>query len=119
MAPRAHIPRLAALGAAAALAGLAGPAHAAMQCGTRLITEGDTAGELLTRCGEPTMVDRKTVLRPPVIWRNGRPWHVPGGDLEVQVEYWTYNLGPSKLMRRVTLEDGRVRKIETLGYGYR
>jgi hypothetical protein len=35
------------------------------------------------------------------------------------VEYWTYNLGPNKLMRRLRLEDGVVTEIETLGHGYR
>ena len=44
---------------------------------------------------------------------------VPGGSyIEVLVETWTYNLGPTKLMRRLTIEDGEVVDIETLGYGY-
>jgi Protein of unknown function (DUF2845) len=29
-----------------------------------------------------------------------------------------YNLGPSKLMRRLRFEDGKLVDIETLGYGY-
>jgi hypothetical protein len=115
---RIAAPRPLALLLAAVLAGLAGRAEAALNCGTRLITEGDTSGELLARCGEPASVDRKVVYRAPVVWREGRAIRVPGGDIEVQVEYWTYNFGRNKLMRRVTLEDGRVRAIETLGYGY-
>ena len=94
------------------------PATAAMRCGNHLINEGDSAGELAAHCGEPTGIDRKTVLQPAVVWRHGRPVQVAGGLLEVQVEFWTYNLGPNKLMRRVRLEDGRVKEIETLGYGY-
>jgi hypothetical protein len=96
----------------------AAPAAAAMRCGTHLITEGDTAAEMRRRCGAPDDVDVRTILRPPVIWRHGRPLHVPGGEIEVRVEYWTYNFGPNLLMRRVRVEDGRVKDIQTLGHGY-
>ncbi len=36
----------------------------------------------------------------------------------VQVETWVYNFGPLRFMRRVTFEDGRVVRIETLGRGF-
>ena len=35
-----------------------------------------------------------------------------------QVEVWVYNFGPLRYMRRVTFEDGRVVRIETLGRGF-
>jgi hypothetical protein len=101
-----------------AVAAGSGPAYAALRCGNHLVNEGDTAGELAARCGPPTDVDRRTVLRPAIIWRAGRPIQVPGGDIEVSLEIWTYNFGPNKLMRQIRVEDGRVRTIETLGYGY-
>lgn len=101
------------------LIGLAMPGKAeAFRCGNKLVVEGDTAGEVRAKCGQPTEVTRKSILRPPVIWRNGRPWRVPGGDLEVTVEFWTYNLGSNKFMQRLRLEDGEVKQIENLGYGY-
>jgi hypothetical protein len=120
MSARRHAPLLPALLALAALAATAlpMPAEAALRCGTRLVNEGDSAGELFAHCGEPTAVDRKTILQPPVIWRHGRPVRVGGGAIEVQVEFWTYNFGPNQLMRRIRIEDGRVKSIETLGYGY-
>jgi hypothetical protein len=40
------------------------------------------------------------------------------GFIEIPVDVWVYNLGPSKLMRRIRFEDGRVVAIDTLGYGY-
>jgi hypothetical protein len=40
------------------------------------------------------------------------------GSTEVVVEDWTYNLGPHKLMRIITFENGVVVKVQTLGYGY-
>ncbi len=93
-------------------------AHA-FRCGNRLVTEGDIAAEVIARCGEPVQVDRRSVLRPAVVWRHGRPWHLPGGPVEKVVETWTFNLGPNQFMRQVTLEDGVVTRIRTLGYGYR
>lgn len=93
-------------------------AMAAMRCGNHLITEGDTAGLLHARCGPPAEISQQSVLRPPLIWHHGRPFQVPGGDIEVRVEIWTYNFGPNQLMRRVRVEDGVVKSIETLGHGY-
>ncbi len=115
--PRSTPARLAIIAGLLAL-GAAPLAGAAMRCGNHLISEGDTAGELLNRCGPPEDVDRRTVLRPPIIWRYGRPIQVAGGDIEVQVEYWTYNFGSNQLLRRVKLEDGRVAEIQTMGRGY-
>ncbi|MEP7314249.1 MAG: DUF2845 domain-containing protein [Pseudomonadota bacterium] len=101
------------------LAGLALPGKAhAFRCGNKLVVEGDTAGAVLAKCGQPTEVTHKSIQRPPIIWRNGRYLRVPGGNLEVTVEIWTYNLGSNKLMQRLRLEDGEVRQIENLGYGY-
>lgn len=89
------------------------------RCGTRLVVEGTTRDQVTTWCGDPTDVREHYTLRPPIIWYYGRPVRVAGGGyIEVLVETWTYNLGPNKLMRRVTIEDGEVVDIETLGYGY-
>jgi len=101
-----------------ALAVASGTAQAAMRCGHHQIVEGDTADELQARCGPPAGVDRRTVTRPPVIWRYGRPIYVPGGQIEVAYEIWTYNFGSNQFMRRVHVEDGIVKSIETIGYGY-
>jgi hypothetical protein len=104
--------------AAAALA--AGPAVAdSFRCGTKLITDGDGADKVRSLCGPPTEVTRSEVWRRPVLWRFGRPYYLSDDPVPVAVEYWTYNLGPNKLMRRLRLEDGVVTEIETLGHGYR
>ena len=98
----------------------AAPARAdGFRCGTKLVVEGTTRGEVVARCGEPTDVERRSILRRPVLWRHGRPYFLSDDPVEVPVETWTYNLGPNKLMRRLRLEDGVVVEIDTLGYGYR
>jgi Protein of unknown function (DUF2845) len=93
-------------------------AHAeTLQCGTKLVDEGATRAELVARCGEATQVDHSRIFHQATVWLNGQPTQV-GDTVEVLVEVWLYNLGPDKLMRRIRLEDGKIVKIETLGYGY-
>jgi hypothetical protein len=107
------------LSIAATLVVVATPARAdGFRCGTKLVVEGATRGEVIARCGEPTDVERRSILRRPVLWRHGRPYYLSDDLVEVPVETWTYNLGPNKLMRRLRLEDGVVVDIDTLGYGY-
>jgi len=96
----------------------ASPAYA-FRCGSHLITEGDPRSKVVAYCGDPTEVQNTTsVLRRPVTWINGRPYTVGDGFIEIPVEVWVYNLGPSKLMRQIRFEGGRVVAIDTLGYGY-
>lgn len=38
---------------------------------------------------------------------------------EVELTEYVYNFGPRKLMRRLIFEGGVLKKIETIGYGYR
>jgi Protein of unknown function (DUF2845) len=90
----------------------------AFRCGTRLVSEGDTASEVRAKCGPPTEVSRRYIQRAPVYWHGGYPVRLWGGDLEVPVETWIYNLGSTRLMRQLRLEDGVVVEIDTLGYGY-
>ena len=95
-----------------------GAAADSFRCGNKLITDGDTADKLRARCGDPTEVTRAVIMRRPVDWRFGRPYYLSNDLVEVAVEYWTYNQGPNKLMRRLRLEDGIVTEVETLGPGY-
>ena len=96
---------------------LATPAWA-FRCGNHLVVEGDTRAAVRAKCGDPTDISRRSVLRPPIIWRYGRPIRVGHDDIEVEVESWVYNLGTNRFMRRLRFEDGVVVEIETLGYGY-
>lgn len=90
-----------------------------LRCGDRLISEGDQAALVRERCGAPTETRVERKLVPAVIWRDGRRIQLSGGDREVLVEFWTYNLGPNRLMRQIKMEEGVVVEIKTLGYGHR
>jgi hypothetical protein len=107
---------------AMALGGALAPPSAradALRCGGRLVSEGDTPAAVRAKCGEPSEIARSARLGAPVIWRHGRPIRVGDDAIEVRIENWVYNLGPSRFMRRIRFEDDRVVSIETLGYGYR
>lgn len=98
---------------------LAGSAGAdAMRCGSKLVRDGDTQMVVRDLCGEPSDVQVRSILRRPAIWRNGRRFYLGDAVVEVPVEFWIYNFGPYKLMRRVKFVDGLLDEIETLGYGY-
>jgi hypothetical protein len=84
----------------------------AFRCGPHLISVDDLAIEVKQHCGEPDWIDRwydELVL-----------------DQNTEFEYrlgstnerWVYNLGPHKLMRFITIHNGRVTAIETGDYGF-
>jgi hypothetical protein len=99
----------------------ASPSFAALRCGSKIVSEGDTRDEVAAKCGEPTdVIAGRSVFRRPVVWDyRGRPHYIGEDFMEIPVESWVYNLGPNKLMRRIRFEGGIVVEIETLGYGYR
>src|SRR5262245_16154483 len=96
----------------------AAPAYA-FRCRIHLITEGDPRSKVAALCGDPTEIDhRSAILRRPITWINGRPFTIGDSVVEIPVEIWIYNLGPSKLMRKLRFEDGVLVDIDTMGYGY-
>jgi hypothetical protein len=110
---RDSLKRAAAFLASVAL-GAAADANA-MRCGNKLISKGDAAAKILRYCGPPET--SRSELAPRIVYPHGRSLY--GVTQEVRVEEWTYNFGPSKLMRVVILEDGIVTDIRQLGYGHK
>jgi hypothetical protein len=106
--------------------GNGGPAHA-MRCGSRLISEGDPKDKLYNECGPPANIETWEEERyhhfdappPPYLYKEyegyGSAYRV---KIYVKVEVWTYNYGPSRFMDYVRIENGKVRKIYSGGYGY-
>ena len=103
----------------ALLALAAGCAHAdGFRCGNKLIVEGDTILKVAAACGNPAYVEHSSIVRSSAsLWGFGRPG-ISQSEAEIPVEVWIYNLGPSKLMRKIRFEDGIVIRIETLEHGY-
>jgi hypothetical protein len=101
-----------------------------MRCGNKLVSAGDHQAKVKAVCGEPDHVETRTVLRA------GVPRRLPAVDenietisdtellihnrslVEMEVEVWLFNRGPSRLMREVVFRDSRLVNVNVLGYGY-
>jgi hypothetical protein len=111
------------LALAAALALLAAaPAHAdSIRCAGGIVSAGDSKLDLLAKCGPATLVDRQEVRRARVV-SSGTAADAAASALAAAsssgLETWTYDFGPSQFIRLVTLERGRVVRVETAGHGY-
>ena len=78
---------------------LSNPSSADIRCGADLIQEGDSVARLAEACGEPYRGDLDTLF-------------------ELGYGEVTYNFGRRDFMVRVTVQDGKVERTETLGYGF-
>jgi hypothetical protein len=88
------------------------------RCTDPAFREGDTAYEVLARCGEPAFREARVELRTLAVTTDGGGAVVAAQSVTVTVEVWTYDFGPSAFVRRLTLEDGKVVRVETGSYGY-
>jgi hypothetical protein len=80
-------------------------------CGDRVISVGDTAAEVMAKCGEPFRQDR----REEVVSRR-----IDDGTVlkvSVTVEEWTYDFGPNRFLRIFSFRNGTITNIRTGGYG--
>jgi hypothetical protein len=92
-----------------------------LRCGSRLVTTGDGKDKVRSLCGEPTSISLAGVER---IGRYG--WGYGPYDysyygpawMDVPVEIWTYNLGSSKLIRKLRFVGDELDDIKTGDYGY-
>jgi hypothetical protein len=81
----------------------------AFSCRQRLVSVGDTAYEVRAKCGPPTYEGVYEVTRTPE----------EGTAVTRAITRWTYDFGSSRLIRILTFEDGRLRRIESGPYGMR
>ncbi len=81
------------------------------ECGDRIISRGESKGEVLAKCGDPfyrTSHDEE-------LWE---PMGVGGSrKVVVTVEEWTYNFGPQRFLRIITFKNGQVFDVRTGNYG--
>jgi hypothetical protein len=85
------------------------PAQAeTFRCGSKLIQEGDTAGKVLERCGEP---GNKQVVTEPVRAVNASGYAFPTGAT-MTYEIWRYSRGSRAFPAVLRIEGGVVKKIE-------
>lgn len=75
------------------------------RCNGHVVEVGDLALRVRSLCGPPSLVEQQVPA--------------PAGDYGAPSgERWTYNFGPRKLLRVLTLRNGRVADIDSDGYGF-
>lgn len=103
--PRCPVPLLVLL---ATLPLAAAPAHAeTLRCGNKLVHVGDTAGEVVAKCGEP---QARQTIREPIHARN-----VGGGTRIVgttEIEVWRYERGSRSFPAVLKFEGGVLKSLE-------
>lgn len=102
---------------------LAARADDGFRCGNgRLVSVGDGMKQVRDRCGDPDYVTTRTERRAIKHRYTRRVGNVEESiveeqEVEVPLDEWTYDLGPSAFIRYVTFENGRVIGITTGDYG--
>ena len=91
----------------------------AMSCRNRLVVVGDPMVRVLDLCGDPSTVSERVVHRTQQVQRYVSPGVIVTDVVTVSVTLteWIYDFGPTRFMRGLVFEDGRLRVIDTLGYG--
>lgn len=87
----------------------------ALRCGSKLVNEGDRKAEVLTKCGEPALVERWE--EEIVIYGDDVGKHVKK-VVSLHIEEWTYNFGSNKFLYFLEFRDGKLFQIEAGSRGY-
>ena len=90
----------------------------AMRCDNRLIMRNDHVSKIERFCGEPETYSSTTSYKAVSRW-NYRYQAYFYEEIPVIREEMVFNFGPNKFMRLVKIENGIVKNVETLGYGFR
>lgn len=91
------------------LFGLAGSAWAdSFRCPNgAIVSSGDSMSEVYLKCDPPSFKNVRTETEA----------GYRGATIVVNVEEWTYNEGPYRLVHMLTFRNGVLDRIQTLGYG--
>ncbi len=85
-----------------------------MSCQGGIVSIGDTAGEVVSKCGQPANTAQREQKKVTEGSKSSRETVIT----TVTIDDWTFNFGPNQFQYRLLLENGRVTNIESLNYGY-
>lgn len=85
-----------------------------MRCKGGIVSMEDSAGEVLGKCGPPTLTSQSSRK----VVEKGQAASQQKTITNVIVDVWTFNFGKNAFQYRLELRDGRVSRIESLDYGY-
>jgi hypothetical protein len=77
-----------------------------------ILSIGDTKFEVLRKCGPPDFSESRDADEL-VIRRFDRSRRTT-----IRIDEWTYNFGPRRFLLHLIFEDGRLKRMETGGYGF-
>ena len=89
-----------------------------LRCQGRLVSIGDTKEEVLDKCGDPDKRDQweedqnSTISQ---IYDYKTEQYIAPKVIKqpIQIERWTYNMGPNKFIRYLYFQNGELIKIKT------
>lgn len=87
-----------------------------MICRNGIVSKGDLQAEVIVKCGEPAQKTEREEKRFDKI-KDTHGKERTSVSI-VTVNDWTFNFGPNEFMQRLLFENGRLVRIESLGYGY-
>lgn len=84
-----------------------------LRCSEGLVVVGDTASDLVRKCGQPTYTSQRAQ-------NTLNQTNVPGQYIIITtvIDEWTFNFGRDRFQYRILLSNDRILKFESLGYGY-
>ena len=89
-----------------ALAVLAQTSQGALRCGSSLVSDDAWPIEVEESCGPPDYIAQYPTAT------------VPGLGVVQTEEHWYYNSGPQRFIRRVIFRNGKLSRVDDLGYGF-
>ncbi|AUD58861.1 hypothetical protein AYJ58_04870 [Shewanella sp. Pdp11] len=95
---------------------LSANAGGAMHCKQQVVNTGDTLTTVLEKCGSPSNIRQYSL--PATYINSDGDRVIDPSKLPTEYQEWTYDFGPTRLMRRLYATDNKVTKIESLGYGH-
>lgn len=109
----------------------------ALRCGNKIINTGDNKPKVLARCGEPDFAETQERRYPSYCrernyynrdrysyndygysYRRSRRVHNYSICHIKIVDVWTYNFGPRKFIKELIFQNGYLKEINSLEYGY-
>jgi hypothetical protein len=85
-----------------------------MICTGGIVSLGHTAGEVVSKCGQPATTTQRELKHVEEGVKGSRDRTVT----TISIDDWIFNFGPNQFQYQLVLENGKVARIESLGYGY-
>src|SRR3712207_6414306 len=90
---------------------------ASLRCGTQLVSDGAAKATVLAKCGEPMSKESRTETTAVKTKDKDSDTSVKT-TTQKNIEEWTYNFGPNRLMQVVTFENGVLTDVKSTTQGH-